>query len=103
MSNKTIPLGAVRVALTGALIKRQATEVHARTVAMTSYTPLARCCGSRRLYVDAKTVHFGVMESGELSSLIKRVQREQGMAEVRKTWGQSVRALLAEVGTGVMR
>ena len=66
MSTMTIPLGAVRVALTGALIKIRATEVHARTVAMTSYNPLARCCGSRRLHVDAKTVHFGVMESGEL-------------------------------------
>lgn len=103
MSTMTIPLGAVRVALTGALIKIRATEVHARTVAMTSYNPLARCCGSRRLHVDAKTVHFGVMESGELPRLVKRVHLEQGAAEVRKVWGQGVKALLADVGTGVMR
>ncbi|WP_218241541.1 hypothetical protein [Comamonas fluminis] len=103
MSTKTIPLGAVRVALTGALIKSQSPQMRARTAAMTSYAPLARCCGSHRPHVEAKTVHFGVMENGELRSLIKRVQLEQGVAEVRKTWGQGVKALLADVGTGVMR
>ena len=103
MSTKTIPLGAVRVALTGAVIKRQSDRPLARTVAMTRYAPLARCCASRRLHVPAPAAHFGPMEAGELPSLIKRVQLEHGSTEVRKTWGQGVKALLADMGTGVMR
>ena len=104
MSNtKTIPLGAVRMALTGAMAKRQAGAPRARTVAMTGYTPLARCCASHRPHVEAKAVHFGVMEAGELASLVKRVQLVHGTAEVRKTWGLCAKALQAAVGTGVMR
>ena len=103
MSTKTIPLGAVRVALTGAVVKIRSDRPLERTVAMTRYAPLARCCASRRLHVPAPAVHFGVMEAGELSSLVKRVQLEHGSTEVRKTWGQGVKALLADMGTGVMR
>lgn len=103
MTIKTIPLGAVRVALTGAVVKSRSTNPLARTAATTRYTPLARCCASRRLHVDGWAIHFGVMEAGELPSLIKRVQLEHGSAEVRKTWGLGARALLADVGTGVMR
>lgn len=103
MSTKTIPLGAVRVALTGAVVKSRSDRPLARTVAMTRYAPLARCCASRRLHVPAPAVHFGVMEAGELPSLVKRVQLEHGSHEVRKTWGQGVKALLADMGTGVMR
>ena len=103
MSTKTIPLGAVRVALTGAVVKTKSDRPLARTVAMTCYAPLARCCASSRPHVPAPAVHFGLMEAGELPRLIKRVQLEHGSTEVRKTWGQGARALLADMGTGVMR
>ena len=104
---KTIPLGAVRVALTGAMAKRRAVaplaRPLARTAAFTRYEPLARCCASHRPRVDAPAVHFGVMERGELPRLVERLRLEHGAAEVRAVWGQGVKALLAEVGTGVMR
>lgn len=103
MTTKTIPLGAVRVALTGAVVKSRTSEPRARTAAFTRQTLLARCCGSHIAHVDAEPVHFGVMEAGELPRLIKRVQLEYGSTEVRKVWGQGVKALLADVGSGVMR
>ena len=103
MSTKTIPLGAVRVALTGAVAKSQSDRALACTVAMTRYEPLARCCGSHRTYVPPQAGHFGVMHGGELPSLIKRVQLVHGSTEVRKTWGQGAKALLADMGTGLMR
>ena len=103
MTPKTIPLGAVRAALTGAVTKSQSQQCLARTVAMTRYEPLAHCCASHRPHVAAPAVHFGVMERGELARLVMRVQTMQGPAEVRKTWDQGAKLLLAAIGTGFMR
>ena len=105
MTIKTIPLGAVCAALDSAIAKATSPNLLARTTAMTRYEPLARCCGSQRArpHVPSPAVHFGVMERGELARLVMRVQTMQGPAEVRKTWDQGAKLLLAAIGTGFMR
>lgn len=112
MSTKTIPLNAVRTALMCAVIKQKTAgrevggKAHCRTAAFTYYSPFASACrearrGSVNRHLPA--MHNGVMSQGDLGRVVERVRLERGLQEVRRTWGVGLRALLAELGNGVMR
>lgn len=103
-----IPLRAVQAALTGCAVKAkldkqsESRQPIARMAAMTRYQPFARCCG-RKVVGDTPPTHFGVMECGELAKLAERVRLEHGLGAVRATWGKGLKALLTDIGEGLMR
>ncbi len=113
MDHKSIPLKAVRDALMFAVIRKAVARCEnsdkpiARFAAYTYYAPLtsvtcrtARRGQQRRAFPGLNT---GLMERGDLDRLVRNVHLFHGAREVRKTWGQGLRALQAEIGTGVMR
>ena len=112
MSDKSIPLDAVRNALMCAMVKKIARTDRegrplGRVAAYTYYAPLTSVAcesrwrgGARRTFPG---MHFGPMWRGDLDRVIQRVRVERGVAEVRRTWGAGVRALKAEAASGVMR
>ena len=113
MTEKAIPLDAVRNALMCAVIKQKTAgrevsgKPHGRTAAYSYYAPLTSVTcrnarpGQQRRHFPA--MHFGVMFQGDVDRLIERVRLEQGLQEVRRIWGKGLRALQAEIGNGVMR
>jgi len=114
MSTKTIPLSAVRTALMCAVIKQKTAgrevggKAHCRTAAFTYYSPFASACrearrGSVNRNLPPMLMHNGVMSQGDLERVVERVRLERGLQEVRRTWGVGLRALLSEIGHGVMR
>ncbi len=113
MTTATIPLGAVRCALISAIVK-QKTAGHeiqgiplARTAAFTRYESFTSVScrnaqqGPRPQHIQ--TAHFGTVNHGDLDRLVRTVHLIHGAAEVRKTWGCSMRALHAEIGNGALR
>ena len=113
MSDKSIPLEAVRNALMCAVIKKKTAgreiggQPHGRTAAFTYYAPLTSVtCRSARPGQQRRHfpgLNFGVLARGDLYRVIERVRLEHGLQEVRRTWGLGLRALKAELGNGVMR
>ena len=112
MSTKTIPLSAVQVAITGASVKARvkAREIdgkpHARVAAYTAFQPItASHCRLRpgAGYHPNQPRHFGPMYMGDLDRVVERTRMIHGPAEVKRTWGLGLRAMLAIAKSGVMR
>ena len=113
MTTTSIPVGAVRCALVSAIVKQKTAgrEIQgkplARTAAFTRYESFTSVScrnaqlGPRLQHIPA--AHFGPVNRGDLDRLVRNVHLFHGAAEVRKTWGCSMRALRAEIATGALR
>ncbi|MGE4244183.1 hypothetical protein [Ramlibacter sp.] len=104
MTDKPIPLVAVRNALMLAKVKKLSTRTIGRFAAYTQYpSPFGTTCrdalrGRGRLPV--LNLSFGPMSRGDFEGLIARVRREHGLSEIRKIWHTGMRALQAELVQG---
>ncbi|MCA0213095.1 MAG: hypothetical protein LCH79_07965 [Proteobacteria bacterium] len=111
MIHKTIPLKSVRDALMCAMVRkcsgRQSMDGKplGRCAAFTQYPLLNIACREakrgHRPYLH-QPHHFGPMSKGDMERVLKNV-RCAGLAEVRRTWGQGMRAMAVEFADGVMR
>ena len=108
MNTKTIPLKAVSDALFMAVIKvkrasaNTAGKPQIRSAAFTdvpsSYAPR---CSKKRRNTPLKAIHSGFMDHGDLDRVVSRVHYEHGPDEVRRIWGQGMRAMQAEIAGGL--
>lgn len=99
----TIPLDSVKLALEMCKVRKINSG---RTAMLAAYTPApvvqTDCSSRKRLRARALDVDLGMrnqaglLERGHLHELIERTRLHHGLAEVRKTWGTGLRALLAE-------
>ncbi len=113
MATTSIPADAVRCALISAIVKKTTAgrEIQgiplARTAAFTRYESFTSvsCRNAQRgpRLQHIQTAHFGPVNRGDLDRLVRTVHLYRGAAEVRKTWGCSMRALHEEIGNGVLR
>ena len=111
MADKHIPIEAVRNALMTAKVKavlqRSADgKPLARFAAFSAYPMVNIACREARhghKPYKLPPCHFGPMWRGDIVHLIDRVRWNAGLREVERTWGKRLRALQAEVDTGVMR
>lgn len=80
---------------------------HGRTCALAAYTRgpvlMVDCSRPGRLRMRQEAQRFGIsrcevspLYRGHIADLIMRTRLAHGLAEVRKTWGTGLRALLAE-------
>lgn len=109
---KTIPLDAVRNALTLAIVKQKVRHAPdgkplARFAAYTYYAPLTSVTcrnarpGQRRRHFPG--MHLGGLTHGDLHLAVQRARCMHGLQEVRRTWGAGLRALQAELLDGALR
>lgn len=112
MTDKTIPLDAVRTALMCAKVKAAVRgheingKPHARVAAYTLFQPLTGCdCRQRHRhgYRPSQKLHFGPMYVGDLAPLVERTRLLHGLPEVKRTWGQGFKAMKACAREWVMR
>ncbi len=110
MNTKTIPLDAVKVALSMAALKKSLARVnpaarpHKRTAAFTdlpsAFVPI---CRNKRRKVAQEPMHSGFLNHGDLDRVVSRVHYEHGAREVRRIWGKGLRDMHAELEVGSLR
>ena len=110
MNTKTIPLKAVKDALSMALLKKSLARVNptgrpnTRSAAFTdlpsAFVPL---CRNKRRKVAQEPVHNGFLNHGDLDRVVSRVHYEHGAREVRRIWGKGLRDMHAELEVGSLR
>lgn len=110
MNTKTIPLEAVKVALSMAGLKKSLARVnptgrpHTRTAAFTDLaSAFSPVCRNKRRMPAQKPVHSGFMNHGDLDRVVSRVHYEHGAREVRRIWGIGLRDMHAELEVGSLR
>lgn len=110
---KSIPLQSVRDVLMFHRVRRVAARTGqqlARCAAFTQNPHLNDACREAQRYGRPSArmrlcLTFGPMHAGDLQRVIERTRQQHGVAEVRRTWGQGVRALEKQLkgSGGVMR
>lgn len=106
MIEQAIPLASVELALFSARMRRRN---HGRTCLLAATTPLPILevdCSRRTRNTSSwreEAMRLGLskctvtpLHRGHIGDVINRTRLNHGLAEVRKTWGTGLRALLAE-------
>lgn len=99
----TIPLSSVELALAACKMRKFNGGRTAQFAAFTPSPAVKPDCSTRnRLRMREWGAKIGMrpqnglLDRGHLHELIERTRLSHGLAEVRKTWGAGLRALLAE-------
>lgn len=108
---KTVPLKSVRDALMCATLRTKGGasmdgKPMARFAAFSQYPDLNIACReARRGYKPYPylPLHFGVMSQGDLARVLAHVRVACGLPEVRRIWGEGLRALKVEFDSAVVR